>query len=95
MMVVIGHNDYVRYSETTGQQGQLAISFLLKWGVIVAAIIAYIVYVKLVLSVKKKPNSSNISNDINESERSSNAFDNIRSKQKLSSKADKIIDPDK
>lgn len=89
MVIVIIHNDYVRYSEKTGEQASLAASFLLKWCLILGAIALYIVYVKIILRVKPKPNKAAKSEPQVES---ADAFSEIRKKGKLSSKADRIID---
>lgn len=89
-LVIVIHNDYVRYSEATGQQSRLALSFLLKWSMIIGALFAYLFYIKVLLRVKPKakPPKSSVSSSADD------AFSDIRSKDKLRSKADTIIETD-
>lgn len=54
LLVYALHGDYVEYAEVSEQKQHLALSFLIKWCAVFFVGLAYWLYVKSVLSPKKK-----------------------------------------
>ena len=98
------HEDYVNYGQLSENTGYIGVSFVVKWLAILAGIAAYIAlnvfrFNKAGIAKKGETNSSNSHSDFktDKSEssnriRENDPFESIRTKDKLKSKADFIIE---
>ena len=86
------HSEYLSYAQHSGNTGLLGISFILKWVVTISSVLGYLFY------QLKRANIEGISkNSFEECSKAqsespeNDGFDFLRSKDKLESRADKII----
>lgn len=99
-VVGLVHQDYLRYAELQGYDQWIGLSFILKWLLMLLAVAVFI-YVHLKQDSEASVLDSAKANHFSADQPASagrktstidTAFDNIRRKEKLKSKADKVIE---
>lgn len=84
------HADFLTYSKLQGESENIGLSFIIKWGVLIAGIVLYFIYNHLVSRYSKnKP--KNKAKQVVKKAIKDDPFDEIRKKDKLKSKADFIL----
>lgn len=93
------HNDFINYSALQEEQRYIGTSFIVKWVVSLAILLAYLIYARHLLKPNKNTPAKTQDNfkitsspqASNQPEESNDGFDSIRQKEHLLSKADLVI----
>ncbi len=83
------HNDFILYTEVNNSENHIGFSFLIKWFAYIIGVLVYIAYLFFCSDTTQKVK------EINTEERQApddGAFEKVRSKQILMSRADHIIE---
>lgn len=95
VIITVAHREYVNYVEISGNQTFLIWSYILKWSALLISTIAYWLVSAWGISVKKSASTMTASEPVRPAPRvegQDDGFDFIRSKKKLNSQAEKLLE---
>lgn len=86
------HSEYISYAQHSGNNGLLGVSFIIKWIITIFSVLGYLFY------QAKRTSTEEVSKDFSEGDSKqqdvpseNDGFDFLRSKDRLESRADKIM----
>jgi hypothetical protein len=95
VIITVAHREYVNYVEISGNQTFLIWSYILKWSALLVSTIAYWLVSAWGIGVKKSAITRAVSEPARPAPRvegQDDGFDFIRSKKKLNSQAEKLLE---
>lgn len=87
------HGEFLSYAEHSGNARFLGVSFIMKWIITIMTVFGYLIY--QTKQVKREEFFIESKNKQNDTRSGNDGFDFLRKKEKLESRADKIIIQDK
>ena len=89
LFVILLHSEYIEYVRISEERGHLALSYVLKWGLLLVGFLGYLFFYELKSNEVYEVHGNQ--EDKHADAEKDDAFASIRAKSKLSSRADKII----
>jgi hypothetical protein len=83
------HGEFLSYAQHSGNAGFLGVSFIIKWIITIMTVFGYLIY--QTKQVKREEFSIESKNKQHDTRSGNDGFDFLRKKEKLESRADKII----